>query len=225
MKAVLLAAGVGRRLGSDLPKAMIEVGGKTLLDRHVEILEVLGLEPLVVTGFCAERFAHLPTVHNPEFRRGSVLSLKTALDAVDESCVVMDADVLYDASILADVTALHRGFALDPRTEPGDEEMMLGVKGERVRAIRRGRLEGFDLVGEGVGFFKVDRESLPALRAAIDASDPEGDYEAALDRFLGEHGADYVPVRDRPWVEIDFLEDVQRAEQEVLPLLASLGHA
>ena len=219
MKAILLAAGVGRRLGRDLPKALLEVGGRTLLDRHLDNLARLGLESLVVTGFCAERFAHLATAHNPEFRRGSVLSLRTALAAIDEDAVVMDADVLYDPAILADVCALERGFALDPRTDPGDEEMMLGVQGGKVRAIRRGRLEGFDLVGEGVGFFKIDRASLPAVREAIDASDPEGDYEAALDLFLGVHGADYVLVGDRPWVEIDFPEDVERAEREVLPLL------
>lgn len=219
MKAVLLAAGVGRRLGSDLPKALLEVGGRTLLDRHLDNLRQLGLDALVVTGFQAERFAHLPTVHNAEFRRGSVLSLKTALDTLDEDCVVMDADVLYDPSILADVIGLERGFALDPRTDPGDEEMMLGVRDGKVRAIRRGRLPGFDLVGEGVGFVKLDRASLPAVRDAIDASDPEGDYEAALDLYLGEHGADYVLVGDRPWVEIDFPEDVERAERDVLPLL------
>lgn len=219
MKAILLAAGVGRRLGSDRPKALLEVGGRTLLDRHLENLSTLALEPLVVTGFQAERFEHLATVQNPEFCRGSVLSLKAALAAIDEDAVVMDADVLYDPAILADVVALERGFALDPRTDPGEEEMMLGVRGGKVRAIRRGRLEGFDLVGEGVGFFKVDRASLPALRAAVDASDPDGDYEAALDLFLGEHGADYVLVGDRPWVEIDFPEDVERAEREILPCL------
>lgn len=211
MKAILLAAGVGRRLGSDRPKALLEVGGRTLLDRHLENLARLALEPLVVTGFSAELFAHLPTVHNAEYRRGSVLSLGIALDAIDEDAVVMDADVLYDPSILADVVGLHRGFALDLRTEPGEEEMMLGVQDGKVRAIRRGRLEGFDRVGEGVGFFKLDRGSLPALREAVEASDPEGDYEAALDLFLGVHGADYVLVGDRAWVEIDFPEDLERA--------------
>ena len=132
----------------------------------------------------------------------------------------MDADVLYDPSILADVAALERGFALDPRTDPGR-------RGDDARRARPARCApsaavastGFDLVGEGVGFFKLDRASLPALRRAIDASDPEGDYEAALDLFLGEHGADYVLVGDRPWIEIDFPEDVKRAERDILPLL------
>ncbi len=225
MRAVLLAAGVGRRLGADEPKSLLEIGSVSLLERHLQVFETLDLEPLVVTGFKAERFAHLPCVYNPEFRRGSVLSFAAALRALeeggDQEAVILDADVLYDPSILEDVCGLARGFALDPRTDPLDEEMMLGVLGGKVRAIRRGRLEGFDLQGEGVGFLKLEAASIPALLASVEASDPEGDYEAALDLFLGDHGADYVLVGDRAWIEIDFPEDVERAEREVLPKLVT----
>lgn len=226
MKALLLAAGVGRRLGEEHPKALLEIGGRTLLSRHLEILDSLELPVRVVTGWLHEELeARLPAsvecVHNPEYRRGSVLSLGIGLEGLDEDVVVMDADVLYDPSILADVAALGRGFAIDPRTDPGDEEMMIGVQSGTVRAIRRGKLPGFDLVGEGVGFFKIGAAELPALRRAIEVSDPEGDYEAAIDRFLAEHGADYVEVGGRAWTEIDFQEDVERAEREVLPLLGA----
>jgi choline kinase len=224
--AVLLVAGVGRRLAGDRPKVLLEVGGRTLLDRHLENLRAAGVACLAVTGYEAERIRALVprTVHNPEYRRGSLLSLRAGLEAGgDDDLVFMDGDVLYDPTILADVMALERGLALDPRTEPGEEEMMVGVLGGRVRAIRRGRLEGFDLVGEGVGFFKVDRASLQALRRAVDASDPEGDYEAALDRFVAERGADYVLVAGRPWTEIDFPEDLLRAERDILPKLVLKG--
>lgn len=228
MKAVLLAAGVGRRLGHDRPKALLEVGGRTLLSRHLENLRKAGVSVRVVTGFQAERLgeaahAELPEaelVHNAEFRRGSLLSMAVGLEGLDEDVLLMDADVLYDPTILSDLLALERGFALDPRTDPGDEEMMLGVRDGEVRAIRRGKLPGFDLVGEGVGFCKLDAASLPELKRAIAASDPEGDYEAALDRFVGAHGAQYVEVGGRAWTEIDFAEDLARAEAEILPQLA-----
>jgi len=223
VKAILLAAGVGRRLGHDKPKALLEIGGRTLLARHLENLAALDLPVRIVSGFMADMLkaeaGDAEFVHNSEFRRGSLISLRCALDGVDEDAVIMDADVLYDPSILADVIGLERGFAIDPRTDPGEEEMMIGIRDGTARAIRRGQLGGFDLVGEGVGFFKIDAASLPALRAAIDAADPEGDYECALDAFVGEHGAAYVEVAGRPWTEIDFEEDVTRAEQDILPLL------
>ncbi len=221
MIGVLLIAGVGKRLAGDDPKVLLEVGGRTLLDRHLENLAALGIPVLAVTGWQAERIPVTRQVVNPEYRRGSLLSLKAGLAALDEDAILMDGDVLYDPSILADVACLKRGFAIDPRTDPGDEEMMVGVKGGKVRAIRRGKLPGFEVVGEGVGFFKIDRASLPALRRAVEASDPDSDYEKALDRFVGEHGADYVLVGGRPWTEIDFPKDLERARTEILPRLAA----
>ncbi len=217
MIAILLAAGVGRRLGQDGPKAFLEIAGRTLFERHVENLKAAKVPLVVVTGFHAERFRGAEgverLVHNPEFRRGSLLSLKAGLEGIDEDAVVMDADVIYDPSILTDVMRLPRGFAIDPRTDPGDEEMMVGVKGGKVRAIRRRKLPGFEVVGETVGFFKIDRASLPLLRDAIAHADPESDYEKALDAFVSHHGADYVLVGGRPWMEIDFPEDLEAARR------------
>ncbi len=224
MIALLLAAGVGRRLGDDRPKVLLEVGGRTLLDRHLENLRKAGIALRVVTGFHSDQIEdalgeNAEIVHNAQFRSGSVLSLRCGLEGLDDDVVVMDGDVLYDPTILMDVMHLERGFALDPRTDPGDEEMMIGVRDGKARAIRRGKLAEFELVGEGVGFFKLDRAHIDPLRACIERCDPEGDYEAALDLLIGEHGADYVEVGERPWTEIDFPEDVVRAETEILPKL------
>lgn len=223
MIALLLAAGVGRRLGNDRPKCLLEIGGRTLLERHLENLDALGIPVRVVTGFKAEMVhGYVPeaqTVFNDQFRRGSLLSLACGLKGLEQDVVIMDADVLYDPSILADVVGLERGFAIDPRTDPGEEEMMIGVRDGVVRAIRRGKLREFDLVGEGVGFFKLDAASLPALGECIARADPESDYEKALDAFVGRHGADYVLVGGRPWTEIDFPVDVERAERDILPRL------
>jgi choline kinase len=232
MIAVLLAAGRGRRLGNDRPKVLLEFGGRTLLDRHLENLASLqggiegDIETVVVTGFRAELLDVPSSIHNPRYEQGSVISLAVALDALadrGEDLLVMDADLLYEPSILRDVAALERGFAIDTRVTPGSEEMMAGVRDGRVRALRRGHLEGFDLAGETVGFTKIDAASLPALRemvAAVEAADAGSDYEQAIDRFVATHGADYVLVGDRAWTEIDFTEDVERAEREVLPRLA-----
>ena len=224
MRAVLLAAGVGRRLGQDRPKCLLEVGGRTLLDRHLDILAALEVPVRIVTGFHAEMLAPVAgeaveLVHNDAFQRGSLLSLVVGLNDLEDDVLIMDADVLYDPTILRDVAALSRGFAVDPRTDPGEEEMMIGVQDGKARAIRRGRLDGFELVGEGVGFFKIDRDALPTLRSLCDACDPDGDYEHAVDRFVEAHGADYVLVAGRAWTEIDFPEDLAHAEQHVLPTL------
>jgi choline kinase len=210
--------------GADLQKALLELGGRTLLDRHLENLR--GTETLVVTGFKGERIKAPWTVHNERFALGSVTSLGVAVHAFAERAadlLVLDADVLYEPSILRDVAALRRGFALDERTKPTGEEMMLGVRDGVVRTVQRGVLEGWDLVRETVGFTKIDSAAVPLLTKAIGRADPSADYESALDELVAEIGADFVPVGSRPWVEIDFMADLERADRDILPHVESVA--
>ena len=73
--AVLLAAGTGSRLRpltDTLPKCLLEVGGRPLLDYQLEALAAHGVtDVLVVTGHAAgeitRRYPRLRTVHDPEY--------------------------------------------------------------------------------------------------------------------------------------------------------------
>ncbi len=78
MTGVLLAAGQGSRFGG--PKALIELGGRTLAQRGVDLLRAGGADPvLVVTGAAPVAIAGTRTVHNPDFRTGMGSSLRAAL--------------------------------------------------------------------------------------------------------------------------------------------------
>src|SRR6266545_5735096 len=94
MRAIIFAAGVGRRMGprtADLPKVLLEFGGKTLLRRHVESLSAVGVrEVVVVTGWHQEKVdaemerlrgdhpLRLIAARNESFREGSALSVWAA---------------------------------------------------------------------------------------------------------------------------------------------------
>src|SRR5580698_3544048 len=88
---ILLAAGVGRRLGQaePKPKVLLEFGGRSLLDRHFEALAAAGVGSVVIiVGFEAERIEaavrtldppfEVTLLHNPRFTEGSVVSLAAA---------------------------------------------------------------------------------------------------------------------------------------------------
>ena len=75
---MLLAAGEGSRFGG--PKALIELGGRTLAQRGVDTLRAGGADPiLVVTGAAPVRLSGTLTVDNPEWRTGMGSSLRAAL--------------------------------------------------------------------------------------------------------------------------------------------------
>lgn len=212
MRAVLLAAGQGRRLGRGIPKCLLEVGGKTLLERHLDTLS--GFEVTVVVGYRQEMILdRLPrgveVRVNERFREGSILSAACGLS--DGPMILMDADVVYDPELLRRLARAPDpvAFLLDPRSSFTGEEMMLGVRGGYVLEVGRGLKGTWDLAGETVGFTKVAAPE--DLRRAIeDVGNPAAEYEAALDLLVKRVPAGYVVV-DRPWMEIDFPEDLRRA--------------
>ncbi len=88
MRAILLAAGRGRRLGQDLPKCLLSIEGRTLLERHLEILAQVGISAVtVVVGYQKEAIREhvaslkpsLPIdfVENPRFVHGSIVSSRS----------------------------------------------------------------------------------------------------------------------------------------------------
>jgi nicotine blue oxidoreductase len=82
---ILLAAGAGSRLGQ--PKALVDIAGRPLVSRGIELLRAGGAAPvIVVTGAAAVDLAGVITVHNPRWRTGMGSSLATGLAAVPDSC-------------------------------------------------------------------------------------------------------------------------------------------
>jgi CTP:molybdopterin cytidylyltransferase MocA len=82
---ILLAAGAGSRLGR--PKALIDVGGRSLADRGVALLRAGGAAPvIVVTGATAVDLAGVITVHNPRWAAGMGSSLAVGLETVPDQC-------------------------------------------------------------------------------------------------------------------------------------------
>jgi CTP:molybdopterin cytidylyltransferase MocA len=91
---VLLAAGAGSRFGR--PKALVELGGRTLAERGVAMLQAGGADPvLIVTGAAEVHVAGAREVGNPDWRTGMGSSVRAALtdlaalaDLGDEDAVV-----------------------------------------------------------------------------------------------------------------------------------------
>jgi choline kinase len=237
MTAVILAAGVGKRLhaaSGGRPKCLIQIGGKTLLARLLEGLAAAGVgAAVVVTGFGddAVRSAvgagpggiRVDFAFNPRFREGAILSLWSARDALAGPVLVMDADVLCGADLIARLVHSEHpnAFLLDASITPTGEEQMLLVRDGRVRNIVRGGLPGFELSGESVGFLKLGADAARLLATLLDARVAAGhtgiEHEEVYPELLARVAVGYERVDGMPWTEIDFPEDVVSAEREVLP--------
>jgi choline kinase len=236
VRAILLAAGRGRRLGSAEPKCLISIDDRTLLERHLANMAEAGITALtLVVGFEKERIVAalgrlspsfpVELIENPRFVHGSIVSLQVAGERLLAGAVWMDADVLYPAALLARlVTSKHESCVLlDGRSEESGEEMMVGVRAGRAvkiaRRVGRGPEGGppWDFAGESVGFTKVGPEGGLAMKRILDEEVAAGrldqEYEAAMERAFPVVPFGHERVDDCAWTEIDFEEDVVKARK------------
>jgi choline kinase len=243
MKAIMLAAGVGRRLygdgGDQPPKALLEFGGKTLLRRHIEVLRPGGVEDLtVVVGYRKEEVLaeavsvagadFVRPIENPDFRGGPIVSLWCARHVLrsGEAILFMDADVLYHPSLLERlIHSRHENcFLLDRDLEPGEDPVRLCIRDGKPADFGK-LVEGdFDLIGEWPGFLRLSPRIAARVADAAEAYIGRGEsgvtYEEAmrdvlLDEPPGTFG--YEDITGIPWIEIDYPSDLLRAEKQILP--------
>ncbi|MGD9850077.1 MAG: NTP transferase domain-containing protein [Nitrospirales bacterium] len=237
MKAIIFAAGVGRRLQAvtqGRPKCLVEIGGRSLLSLHLEYLTQMGVGPVVlVVGFAQEAIREavaqdphgsvVQFVVNEQFTRGSITSLWAARDHMTEDAVLMDADVFYDPRILMRLvrSSFSTALLMDETVQQHTEECMVAAWDGRVVRLSKTLPERFDEAGEGIGFFKIQKSHIPTLlhsvQSCIEAGRLDMEYEDAMQEFFGQVAVGYEKVGGIPWVEIDFPEDIQRATHEILP--------
>jgi len=242
ISVILLVAGVGRRLhgAAEGPKVLLEFGGHTLLDRHLAALHENGLTDIHLTvGYESGQIraeldrlgynGEIKLTENPDYRQGSLVSfwVQRELLKSGKTIVLMDGDVLYPPEMIRRLldSPQENVLLLDRNIEPGDEPVKICLKDGKIVDFRKKPTHAHDWHGESVGFFRFS----PAMAAEL--ADICGDYvaggrtgeeyeEAIRDKILVEPDRfAATDVSDIPWTEIDFIEDIDRAQNQILPRL------
>jgi choline kinase len=246
MHAIILAAGQGKRLAEfipeGLPKCLLEIGGRSLLSRQLEVLYEQGIRQVtLVVGYAAGAIIEhvgalavrpeVALVYNPAYTRGSVLSLASAKQVMtnSETVLVLDADVLFHPQIVQRlVQSEHQNcFLIDRDFEPGDEPVKIALHNERIVEFRKNIPAGleFETLGESVGFFKFDGNIAVRIAQVCDGYQSGGLLEAPHEDALRDIALALPAafacedITGLPWVELDFPEDVERAVKHVLPAI------
>ena len=118
MKAIILAAGAGERMGSftkDKPKALVQVLGMSLVERVILTAKQVGIrEFLVVYGYLGEKLmgdlgngerlgVNIDYIENNDWQRGNGISAFKVRDFLDEKFVLLMSDHIFDSRILSEL--------------------------------------------------------------------------------------------------------------------------
>ena len=232
MNAVLLAAGLGSRLGSlttELPKALLPVGGKPLLAHALAFAGRLGTSRLVVVGgFCFPQVEQalatirgdLPVelVENRAFRDGNLVSLLAAKPRLDEGFLVMNVDHIYRpaiARVVAPEVERVTAFIDTDRTLGADDMKVARDADGRVAAIAK-TLVTFDC--GYVGMTRVPTALCDRYFAEAERALAEEGRAIHVERILARLAktADAPACRDISgygWLEVDTPDERAAAER------------
>jgi L-glutamine-phosphate cytidylyltransferase len=234
LRAIILAAGKGSRLepvSGESVKCLVELGGMTLIERQFSYLRACGITQIaVVVGFQADRIRRIcgpdvEYVENPIFAEtNSLYSLWLARHLFANGFLVMNSDVFFHPQLLRDLlTAEYEDAMLiswREQTKYGDEEMKVKVRDGQLLDISK-TMDPNKADGENVGIVKFGAAGATVLAKELEKLIADGAKKSWAPRafleFSKSRPLHAVSTRGFPWIEIDFPDDLRRAQEEILP--------
>ena len=248
MDAIILAAGIGKRLGShaeNKSKCLLTFDGISLLQRHLSILIHYNISRIiVVTGYQSDQVRIeienseaakiTTTIDNPDFDQGSLISMLIGLEKLtsNENFLLMDADVLYDHNLIYRLinSEINDCFMLDKDFVAGDEPVKICIRDGKIVEFRKiiNKNLTFDFQGESVGFFRFTFETALELKrhawTYLENNKNDTPYEEVIRDLLLENPDKFgfEDITGLKWIEIDFPEDIERANTEILSAISQV---
>ena len=232
--ALLLAAGTGTRLRpltADAPKCLTEIAGQSILGRLVDNLREQKIERLVVViGYQGARIREflrhsagsmrIDYIFNPDYRTtNNIYSLWLARAQIRESFLLLESDLVFDASMLAGM--LHPDKIAISNILPwmsGTTVSLDGV-GRRVTDFHVGPRTYDGPRYKTVNLYSLSLKTWNSVEKRLSRYVSEGrlgEYYEAVFADMGADGSlafDAVFFNENRWYEIDTLADLDEAER------------
>lgn len=230
MKAVILAAGSATRLRpltDDMPKALLPVNEKCIIQYAIDSLESHGvIDFIVVTGYRHEKiesflYNHYPKlnfsfIRNEQYEKtNNIYSLWLALSYSEpEDIILLDSDIVFEDKLIGRILDFpYKNVVAVVKHPLGDEEMkvQIGRNGLISEISKTAKAES--AIGESIGIEKFSKKYVDSLRSELDKMiHTEGlcneFYELAFTR-LAQNGKylNYIDISNYFAMEIDTIED------------------
>jgi len=237
--AVFLAAGVGSRLQGhidDKPKGFIEIEGKPIIKRSIDILLKNGIEKIIIgTGFksafyekLADSCSRITCIKNMDFEKtGSFYTLYNMRNAITENFLLLESDLLFEERAVRFLQEIHDKNVIlaSGWTHSGDEFYIEVDDYEKLVNMSKNREQLNSTDGELVGISKISHSAFQVLCKWAENNSEKTrirDYEYCLVQMAKSVTVSIKKIEDLLWVEIDDISHLNRALHRIYPKIKEL---
>ncbi len=233
LKAIILSAGQGKRLlpmTSSMPKCMLEVAGKTIIERQIDTLHDAGVDDIViVTGYGADKVDALVkakygndrvrTLYNPRYATSdNLVSCWWARGEMKQDFLLLNGDTLFETGIaqkLLSAPDTPVTVTINVKEKYDSDDMKVIVHDNRL--VRVGKDLPVDEVdGESIGFIRFMGDGPAIFRSALEEAveDPSSSgrwYLSVIDSLAAKMDVRICAITGMSWCEVDYPEDLSNA--------------
>ncbi len=243
MQAVILAAGVGTRLNKEksaLPKGLIEIGGRPLMEYSLEALNCNGINDLImVVGYEHEKIRNrfgsrfrdlkIEYVLNENYARsGSMYSFALVQDLIEDEIILLESDLIFEPRAISSLlNADYKNCILvTALSGSGDEVFICANEKHEITELGKEIPPKCreNAIGELAGISRYEGKFLNLVfkkfRSHIAAGRYDYHYETCVfetSRYTEPVYA--LPADDLVWYEIDTEIDLAKARVQIYPLI------
>ncbi len=231
MKAIILAAGIGKRLRpltNKAPKCLVEINGKAILSYLIENLLYYGIKDIIfavgyldksIKKFMAKNFPQVNAtyINNPKYEStNTIYSLWLLKDVIDDDMVLVHGDMIFEKMLLGKLLKHKSGsYALvNNEVEPPEKDFKVKIENSLIKKI------GVNITGKNAFFlppiYKIAKNEFIVWMNEIEKFVKEGNTEVyaenAFNRISGEIKLHPAYFGEEFCMEIDDFKDLEIAE-------------
>lgn len=224
MKIVILAAGIGSRLGNPFPKPLTPLkNGKSIMQMQTEnIATYYDIDDVnVVVGFkkdlIMERFPELTFVYNPFFDQTNTSKslLKALKKNKDKSVLWFNGDVVFDGKLLEVLNPYieaNESFVAVNTSKVAEEEVKYTLKDDYIDLLSKEVKNG---LGEAVGINFISSKDIQKFITRLEECDANDYFERGLELAIEKDSVKIkaVDISAYNCMEIDFVEDLENVNK------------
>ena len=224
---MILAAGVGSRLRpltDYVPKSLLPVGGRTILQWQLRSLSAAGVSDASVTVVAGHGHEHFSQAVLGRARMiffsdylavNNVGTLGFALTHAEAPVLIVNSDTLFTPGHVTKLLKNHSDSALlyDPLVPPRAEAMKVRMEDHVLQEIAKS-LDPTTAHGEYIGLARLGPDASPAVRDAcadLVRRRPQSWYEDAFAHVCKRLPIACIDIASDSWIEVDDHEDLRRA--------------